>query len=194
MGRGNRSEILLAVSSNAGSQSARPAHKSLMRMINLEARTSQYKGLSRDFMEGELDDTPSYQREYVWSEERQRNLIKSLTMGLPTGSIYINQRDLMKPRVVVDGKQRLNAVVRFFSGELMVPSEWFSAEQIRTGFNGEDLSFHDLTEATQRLWSNSATTNVYLSYFEGEDAEEKEKELFELINYGGVPQGASDLT
>ena len=42
--------------------------------------------------EGVLLLSPPYQRGIVWGETRQRNLIKSILLGIPIPSIIINDR------------------------------------------------------------------------------------------------------
>jgi hypothetical protein len=73
-----------------------------------------------------LDLNPPYQRGSVWGVERKRNLIRSLLMGLPIGAVFLNSRHIMQPDRVVDGKQRIEAILDFLGDGLAVPAEWFA--------------------------------------------------------------------
>jgi len=137
------------------------------------------------FAQGRLLMDPPYQRGDVWGPIRQRNLVKSILQGIPIPSIIINDRSRRREPefvfAVIDGKQRLTAVLKFLNSELMVPGEWF-------GGNGE-VMFCELPRAEQRHIENTP-----LAFCEGSLATiEDEREVFELVNFGGVPQGETDL-
>lgn len=135
---------------------------------------------------GEMELNAPYQRGHVWGETRQRNLIKSLLLGIPIPSIVINDRssagwDHRISCAVIDGKQRITAIYKFMSGDLKVPGEWF-------GLTGE-VSFPDLPIPAQRRFRTHP-----IPFTEGQlPSFEDEREVFELINFGGVPQGQSDV-
>jgi hypothetical protein len=130
-------------------------------------------------------DTP-YQRGDVWGPIRQQNLIRSLLIGIPVPSIIVNDRMAANwvndyRMAVIDGKQRMTAILRFLNGELAVPGEWF-------GLSGE-VKLTDLPEGPKRRIHNTP-----IAFSEGRLAnEEEERQVFELVNFGGVPQGESDL-
>jgi uncharacterized protein with ParB-like and HNH nuclease domain len=138
--------------------------------------------------------SPPYQRGDVWGPIRQRNLIQSILRGIPIPSIITNDRsksgtwseDLMWKMAVIDGKQRLTAILKFLNNELRVPAEWFDSEEKHpsTGM----LSFSLLSQAQQRRIQNTP-----IAFSEGSlRSLEEEREVFELVNYGGVPQGERD--
>lgn len=167
----------------------------IFRSLTLDQTRTRYDGLINGG-HGDLDLDAPYQRGHVWCEERQRNLIRSLTMGLSTAAIFINRRDHERPAVVIDGKQRITAVTRWLDGDLRVPAAWFPGDDadppiVEPGC-GEWVAFGDLARAGRLLWRTNATVAVYWTRFTGPDAEDRERELFDLINYGGVPQGESD--
>ncbi len=140
---------------------------------------------------GYLDLNPPYQRGDVWGMVRRQNLIKSILQGVPIPSLIINDRTRHyeawgQPEgqflAVVDGKQRISTVLSFFAGQFRVPGEWFDLAS-------ELVSFDDLSPPLQRGLKNRP-----LAVSEGSlRSIEEEMEVFELVNFGGVPQGASDL-
>ena len=57
-----------------------------------------------------------FQREDVWGIQQQRELIESILMGLPLPIFYFNQ-DKQGRLIVIDGRQRLNAIFSFMNNE-----------------------------------------------------------------------------
>jgi len=134
---------------------------------------------------GLMLDAP-YQRGDVWGNIRRRNLIRSLLLGIPIPSIIINDRasagwDELITCAVIDGKQRMTSIIMFLSDQLDVPGAWF-------GIETESLLFSDLPVSFQRR-----IRNLPIPFTEGQlQSLSEEREVFELVNYGGVPQGDSD--
>jgi hypothetical protein len=145
-------------------------------------------GLVWSLQKGELNIDPPYQRGSVWGSERSVALIESLTIG----SIFLNERPYPEWPVVIDGKQRLLTARGWEESKLIVPSKWF--EPVELGVSGDWVRFNELSEIGQRRWRNGAHVQVYWSKFPGtlEEIEAQERRLFDLINFGGVPQGESD--
>lgn len=72
----------------------------------------------KDFVDkaeaGELELNPSYQRDAVWPDKNSQALIDSILRGIPLPSVILNQRDGGDSiQEIVDGKQRLTAILRF---------------------------------------------------------------------------------
>lgn len=57
--------------------------------------------------------TPSYQRGDVWRNADRQSLIESILRGVPLPSIILLRTGPSTPHEVVDGKQRLTAILRF---------------------------------------------------------------------------------
>lgn len=130
---------------------------------------------------------PPYQRGDVWGPVRRVNLIRSILIGVPIPCVVLNDRlyadwaDGDVRIAVVDGRQRITTILRFFDSELAVPGDWF-------GVDAPTVVFRDLTPAQQRKFGNKGMPAA-----EGRMPNlAAEQEVFELINFGGVPQGASD--
>lgn len=67
-----------------------------------------------DFTGKKLNLTPSYQRGDVWGATARQMLIESILRGIPLPSvILLRPADPSQPHEVVDGKQRLTAILRF---------------------------------------------------------------------------------
>ena len=138
--------------------------------------------------EGDLKLDCEYQRGDVWGPTRQINLIRSLLLGIPISAIVVNDRlqgnwpgDDMAIYAVIDGKQRLTAILKFLDGELAVPGEWFNLD-------GE-ITFDKLPLSTRRRFKNKPIPFCEAAL----PTIEMEQEVFELVNFGGVSQGETDF-
>lgn len=176
-------------------RSRQPQHDSKrfsMRELRLSPTNSPLESLIWSLQKEELNIDPPYQRGAVWGSDRCVALIESLTIGLPIGSIFISERPYPEWPVVIDGKQRLLAVRGWIEDKLWVPRRLFEEQEL--ALRGEIVSFSGLSDVGQRRWRNGSHVQVYWSRFQGtlEEIEAQERRLFDLINFGGVPQGESD--
>ena len=79
-----------------------------------------------DFVEwndkDQLDLSPEFQRRSVWSEKAKSYLIDTIIRGKPIPKIIITQKLVGRKniRIVVDGQQRLNAILNFIDGNFKV--------------------------------------------------------------------------
>ena len=135
---------------------------------------------------GELLLEAPYQRGHVWGEKRQANLIRSIMLGMPISNIILNDRleagGLETAGfVVVDGKQRCTALLRWMRGELQVPGDWF-------GLPAKTICWHDLSKPQQLKFGNRGLAAMLGQLPTLED----EEEVYDLVNFGGVPHGEFD--
>ncbi len=79
-----------------------------------------------DFVEwnenGLLDLSPDFQRRAVWSQKAKSYLIDTIVRGKPIPKILLTQELKARRtlRVVVDGQQRLRAILEFINGDLRI--------------------------------------------------------------------------
>lgn len=130
---------------------------------------------------------PPYQRGDVWGSKRRVNLIRSVLMCVPIPSMIINERlfaewpDGDARIAVIDGKQRITTLLMFVRGEFAVPGGWFGLRQ-------KKLRFQELSQSQQRRFLNRP-----LAFSEGRlPSVEAEREVFDLVNFGGLRQGEVD--
>lgn len=141
----------------------------------------------RDRDGGGLELNAPYQRGDVWGNKRRVNFVKSLLLGIPIPSIIINDRlmadwpDADYRKCIIDGKQRVTTILMWLDGLLEVPREWFD------GGSGL-VRFQDLPNNYQLGMKNSA-----IACSEGRIKDlAGEKEIFDLVNFGGLQQGEVD--
>lgn len=60
-----------------------------------------------------------FQREGVWKLQQKRELIESILMGLPLPIFYFNE-DKAGRLIVIDGRQRLNAIFSYLNNEFLL--------------------------------------------------------------------------
>lgn len=128
---------------------------------------------------------PAYQRGSVWSLEQKRNLIRSLFLGIPIGVIFLNRRgwhdeDAVSQRVI-DGKQRLEAIRGFVAGEFEIPGEWVDSKS-------EWVKYADMHSKWRWDLDNSTISTIETDL----KSEAEERDLFNLVNYGGTPHTDED--
>jgi hypothetical protein len=63
--------------------------------------------------QGQLELNPTYQRDFVWSNADSQLLIESILRGIPLPSIILARVSSSQRFQIVDGKQRLTAILRF---------------------------------------------------------------------------------
>lgn len=155
-----------------------------------------------------LVDAP-YQRGSVWTPTQRILLIKSLMLRLPIGVVTLNDRtrppwldahpgylssdDTQPLTSVIDGKQRIETIDKWFKGELAVPASWFDRDDVVSTTDTADgpyLTFDQLTEVGRRRcdmrWSLPANEAQLATV-------EDEANLYLLINGQGTPQTEEDL-
>lgn len=94
---------------------------------------------------GGLELSPKFQRRSVWTNAARSYLIDTLLLGLPVPPIYIrvvqNPQRTKQVREVVDGQQRISAILEFMAGKYSL------ARNIETDASGK--RFFQLTEEQQ---------------------------------------------
>lgn len=73
-------------------------------------RISDLAGRAQD---DQLELNPTYQRDFVWSNADSQMLIESILRGIPLPSIILARNSSSQRYQIVDGKQRVTAILRF---------------------------------------------------------------------------------
>ncbi len=68
---------------------------------------------------GVIDLDPAFQRRERWTRQKQSALIESFLLNVPIPPIFLAEEP-KSPFLVIDGKQRLQAVADFFRGDLVL--------------------------------------------------------------------------
>lgn len=131
-----------------------------------------------DRKSAQLDLDPDFQRGHVWTEAQQIAFVEfKLKGGLSGNIIFLNcagwMRDFRGPFQLVDGKQRLTAVLKFIRNELPIfgrtISEWEDGQR--------ELRRYQFTFYINNLEKRSEVLQWYLD-----------------LNTGGTPHTDSEIT
>lgn len=163
--------------------------------------------IARIFEEDDGDLSPEYQRGSVWNEDQRINLVRSWLMEVPIPSIIINDR-IFGPwpeggpdgtpmggysYSVIDGKQRIETAMAWFSGSLAVPASWFPAEVVEETEETDDgpyVRYTGLAQSERRhqgLRFQLPTVEARVSTIE------EEATLYLLVNGEGTPQTTENM-
>ena len=91
--------------------------------ITKDVITSDIRFLIKYISENQLDLNPIYQRDYVWTIEQKQSFIKALIQGKTTikPTYLYNNVPVNEPMYeVLDGKQRINAVLSYMKHEFSI--------------------------------------------------------------------------
>nr|WP_269810278.1 DUF262 domain-containing protein [Kineosporia rhizophila] len=129
---------------------------------------------------GDYELNPEFQRRHRWSPEKQSRLIESFIMNVPVPPIFLYE-DEFSHYEVMDGLQRLTAILSFYRNELELTglTEWRELEgrtysripeQVKKGIDRRYLSSIILLRETAKSAG---------------EAERLKQMVFERINSGG---------
>ena len=64
-----------------------------------------------------IEMSPNFQRRFVWNDTRISQFIESLILNIPIPSILLANNEATNKFIVIDGKQRINAILKFIAPE-----------------------------------------------------------------------------
>lgn len=83
-----------------------------------EPTKRKMKDVHRDFKEGNIILQPEFQRDFIWTKNKQAELIKSIWRGIPLPMFYFSVERNGKFEVI-DGQQRLTTIFGYISSQLI---------------------------------------------------------------------------
>ena len=117
---------------------------------------------------------PEFQRDFIWSEEKQSKLIESVLMRVPLPVFYVAEDDQGR-MVIVDGLQRLWTFKRFVDGELCLslPGQ-------------EELHNKRFDDLSPKLQNRVEDCNLIFYIIDAKVPEQTRLDIFDRVN-SGVP-------
>ncbi|MEN4767286.1 DUF262 domain-containing protein [Duffyella gerundensis] len=143
-----------------------------------------------DFIEGRSwgNLNPEYQRRLRWDNAKKSKLIESFIMNVPVPPVFLYEENIGKFEVM-DGQQRLNAVVDFFKGRFEL-----SGLKIWPSLNGRNFSkLPPLIRKGLERAKISAITLMSDSSETEANALDLRAQVFERLNTGGERLNAQEL-
>jgi hypothetical protein len=111
---------------------------------NIELEKVTISKLYKMYKQNEIDDAPYYQRySELWSPEKKRLLIDTIINGYDMPKFYFHYilssgnklNTTNKPYAIIDGKQRINALIEFLDGVLVLDESVKFLEKPELSFN-----------------------------------------------------------
>ncbi|WP_210148880.1 GmrSD restriction endonuclease domain-containing protein [Chryseobacterium scophthalmum] len=136
---------------------------------------------------------PSYQRNYVWDDEKATYFIESILLGTEIPPL-IYFRNVSKVEII-DGRQRYETILRFLSNDFKLKKSGLkkldSKEFINKNFENLELKFRDLFYETRlRIIEFSFNTRQGINDIIEDDIK---KEIFKRYNTGITPLKNTDI-
>lgn len=117
---------------------------------------------------------PEFQRDFIWSEDKQCKLIESVMMRIPLPVFYLAENSKGQ-LIVVDGLQRLTTFQRFVNNELKLKLPHQS-----------ELDKKKFVDLTPKLQNRVEDCNLILYVIDAKVPARALLDIFERVN-GGVP-------
>lgn len=160
--------------------------------IDVQTRPMVVQLLKSRLESGAINLAPDFQRKAgVWDNKRQSRLIESLLLRIPLPSFYVSENQAEEWEVV-DGIQRLTAIMRFIDPSLLGQDYQQlcleGLEYLGERFNG--ATFDDLDP---RLKRRILETEFTFHVIKHSTPEEVRFNIFARINTGGMPLTHQEL-
>ena len=130
-----------------------------------------------------IDLSPRYQRRFRWSDKRQSRLIESFLMNVPVPPIFLNE-DEYGEYSVIDGKQRITAIVEFFRGRLRL-----QGLDVFQDLNGTTID--DMPSKLRRVLETRPNLRAVIILRQSDP--DIKFEVFQRLNTGGVRLNAQEI-
>ncbi|HEU5221713.1 MAG TPA: DUF262 domain-containing protein [Candidatus Nitrosotalea sp.] len=133
---------------------------------------------------------PKLQRRYVWKPQQASRLIESFLMGLPIPPIFFYVQSDQK-YLVIDGLQRLQSVVMYFSGffgeeDKLGKRKTFKLEGINPESRFYKKAFQELHPDDQRKLQNAVLRVIIIRQVNPKNDDTSIYHIFERLNTGGT--------
>jgi len=134
------------------------------------------------YKRGKYNLDPNFQREFIWSKEKQQNLIESIFSTIPIPRIYSYE---LKDQnfEIVDGKQRLYSILNFYQDGFELSSKFKFKEM-------QNKKYSELNE-DQKCWFLNFTLSFMKIPFSGD--EQTKYDIFDKLNNNSVALNFQEL-
>lgn len=150
---------------------------SLMSTLNTSVRSLD--SIVHEYLYRDLRDDAPYQRGYVWTLQDKQRFVQSMLENRPTGLfVFVQDRThRTNDYFVLDGKQRLSAVVEFFTSQFPL---------------SDGVYFHELSAVLRNAFDDRLVNVATID--SSQVSQSQLCDIFLAINTGGVPQSEEHLT
>lgn len=167
------------------------------RQIKIEPKVRSISGVF--FSEESLGQTnyqPSYQRNYVWDDEKATYFIESIFLGteLPPLIYFKSEKNDEQHNEIIDGRQRYQTILRFVQGDLRLKKSGLQKLADISGFVGK--TFEELDDEYKATFEDTKIRIIEYSFLSEHTLEEEEavkKEVFQRYNSGITPLKSAEI-
>lgn len=156
------------------------------RLVSFDSYDITIKQLLDMYEAGHVLVPPEYQRQFLWDEHRQSQLIESAFLGIPIPSLFM-ATNLDSTWEVVDGVQRLGTLAHFVGTEKLLHiinrTTALTITELDKISSLEGLNFVDLPGPMQLMFS---TRPIRVTVLNDKSDLNVRFDLFERLNTGGV--------
>ena len=165
--------------------------------VSTDTRDYPIKALYDSWKDGDLILNPKFQRYKVWDLKKSSLLIESVFLNIPIPPVYLAE-DIDNKLIVIDGQQRLNALLSFIDGEIELfdnrKKAWvkreFRLKGLRILKELNDKTFQELDPSLKREYKNKT---IRVAVIEKDSDPKVKYEVFERLNKGAVQLNAQEL-
>lgn len=142
--------------------------------------------LFRLYVKNQLDITPDFQRQIVWSNRDQTTFVDSLIKQLPIPSLCISLDAKTQNRVIIDGLQRMATIIKFLN---YVKNDWklFPCEDVDKRISGKYVS--QIAEDYPELFSSVENLSLPITVLRCDFSKRSHMDylfqIFRRLNTGG---------
>ncbi len=135
---------------------------------------------------GDIELSPTFQRNFIWDKTRQSRLIESILLGLPLPSLYLSQYNDGR-LTIVDGVQRISTIRNFLQDKLVL-----SNLEYLTNCNGKKWS--QMSQVLSQLQLRRfGQTQILCFVIDYRSPQRLKYDLFRRLNTGGKPLNNQEI-
>lgn len=125
---------------------------------------------------------PSFQRKDVWKRKQRSELVESILMGIPIPIIYLFETAEGRKQVV-DGRQRITAIIDFLNNE-------FPLKDLKILHELNGLRFSDLDKKLQGAFEDY---QLFMYVIQPPTPERVKYDIFDRVNRGGTRLNSQEM-
>lgn len=164
--------------------------------IDLNIRAENVQEIYSWYLDGRLVVNRRYQRKLVWSAEEKAQLIRTMERRYPLPLILLAEITLngVSRYEIIDGVQRLNAIVSFVENRLSLGSQFFDlAAMASTSQLADEGKLEQKTPKLDRkICTQFANYKIPISTYRIDSTEDID-EIFRRINSNGRPLSRQEI-
>ena len=128
-------------------------------MADLASQPVSIQSIYNWYKDNKLFVNRRYQRKLVWTQEEKQRLIESILKKYPIPAILISEREQSGAYEIIDGLQRLHAIVSFIETSFpTLEGKYFNLEYFPTAKSSAESGQFQPTESTDLIDQTQVTT------------------------------------